>query len=125
MQNFNTYRLSSIQDKENIVFIQSDNGQIDNKSVIAYLRRNGVYIRYTHPYHSNMNYFIERSVWSIKDLARYIITPARVSNSYWDKAVSHTWLIRNIIPNVTSNGYTREAYYKWYGLVFDYSRLRT
>jgi hypothetical protein len=37
-----------------------------------------------------MNYFIERSVWSVKDLARYIITPASVSNSYWDKAVSHT-----------------------------------
>jgi hypothetical protein len=54
--------LSSIPDREDIVFIQCDNDQIDDNNVVGYLRRNGVYIRYTHPYHSNMNYFIERSV---------------------------------------------------------------
>ena len=61
-QKFNTIVLSSIQEREDIVFIQSDNGQIDNKNVVAYLRRNGVYIRYTHPYHPNMNNFVERSI---------------------------------------------------------------
>ena len=37
-----------------------------NKNVVAYLRRNGVYIRYTHPYHPNMNDFVERSVRSVR-----------------------------------------------------------
>ena len=28
------------------------------------------------------------------------------------------------MPNSTKDGVTREAYYKWYGLMFDYSTLR-
>ena len=81
-----------------------------NKNVVAYLRKNGVYIRYTHPYHPNMNGLVERAFRSVKDLARCMLTHAGLPDDYWEKAVSHAWLIRNIIPNVTSNGYTREAY---------------
>ena len=73
-----------------------------------------------------MNGFVERAFRSVKDLARCMITHAGLPDDYyWDKAISHACLIKNIMPNATMNGYTREAYYKWYGLMFDYSRLRT
>ena len=125
LQRFNKDVLSSIPDREDIIFIQCDNGQIDDKNVVAYLRRNGAYIRYTHPYHPNMNGFVERAFRSVKDLARCMMTHAGLPDNYWEKAISYACLIRNIMPNATMHGYTREAYFKWYGLMFDYSRLRT
>ena len=40
-------------------------------------------------------------------------------------ATEFACFISDITPNQTPDGYAREAYYKWYGRVFDYSKLRT
>jgi len=108
------------------LFIQADNGQIDSNNVIAWLRKNGIYTRYKHPYHPNMNGFVERAFRSIKDLARCMLHHAGLPEPYWEKAIAHACLIRNIMPNATINGFVREAYNLWYGgAVYNYSRLRT
>jgi len=51
MQEFNTEVLSSVTLDGDIVFIQSDNGQMKSDEVIAYIRRNNMINRFTYPYH--------------------------------------------------------------------------
>ena len=72
-----------------------------------------------------MNGFVERSFRSVKDLARCMLQDAGLPDPYWERACSHSVLIRNILPNQSATGYAREAYFLWYGIMFDYSRLRT
>jgi len=94
-------------------------------SMRADCRRGSIINQYTYPYHPEMNGFVERSFRSTKELARCMMNAAGLPDPYWEKASRHATLIRNILPNQTATGYVREAYYLWYGLLFDYSRLRT
>jgi hypothetical protein len=53
-----------------------------------------------------------------------MLADAGLPEPYWEKAFCLACLIRDIMPNSTKDGVTREAYFKWYGLMFDYSTLR-
>ncbi|NDB89177.1 MAG: hypothetical protein EB164_09815, partial [Thaumarchaeota archaeon] len=117
--------LTMLPESDDMRFIQSDNGQIDSNNVKGWIRQKRLMNRFIHPYHPNMNGFAERAFRSIKDLARCMMHHAGLPEPYWEKATNHACLIRNIMPNQTQNGFVREAYYLWYGLVYDYSRLRT
>ena len=105
-------------------FIQSDNGQLDTNQVKAWIRKNKIFSRFTPPYHHFANGFVERAFRSINDLARCMLEQAGLPEPYWEVAVSYAVLIRCILPNRVGNGYVREAYFKWYGITFDYSLLR-
>ena len=72
-----------------------------------------------------MNGFVERAFRSVKDLARSMLASAGLPDPYWKKTNKYATLIRNILPNQTKDGYVREAYFMWYGIPFDYSKLRT
>ena len=106
-------------------FIQSDNGQLDTNQVKGWIRKNRMFSRFTPPYHHFANGFVERAFRSIYDLARCMMESAGLPEPYWEVASSFALLIRNILPNKVNGGYVREAYFKWYGLTFDYSLLRT
>ena len=116
--------LSYLPETTECRFIQSDNGQMDTNNVRFWLRRNKIYSRYTLPYKHFQNGFVERAFRSIKDLARCMKADAGLPEPYWEKAFCQACLIRDIMPNSTKDGVTREAYFKWYGLIFDYSTLR-
>ena len=83
-----------------------------------------MYSRFSLPYHHFTNGFVERAFRSINDLARCMLEAAGLPEPYWEVAFCYAVLIRNILPNSVDGGYVREAYFKWYGLTFDYSLLR-
>ena len=73
LKKFNSEIFSRVRldiENDDIIFIQSDNGQLDTKSVKAYIQRQGVIQRFTLPYHHNMSGFIERASESMNDMAR-------------------------------------------------------
>ena len=109
---------------DEITFMQSDNGQLDSNGVKSWLRKRRIFSKFISPYHPNMNGFVERAFRSIKDLSRCMLSAAGLPDPYWEKATSHAVLLRNIMPNQSSQGFVREAYFLWYGLTYDYSRLR-
>jgi hypothetical protein len=113
------------KDFDEITFIQSDNGQLDTDGVKTWCRRKNIYQRFTSAYHPNMNGLVERAFGSISALTRCMLEAAGLPDPYWEKASNHAALIRNIMPNQSIDGYVREAYFLWYGLTFNYSRLRT
>ena len=121
---FYTEVLAYLPETTECRFIQSDNGQMNTDKVRFWLRRNKIYSRYTLPYKHFQNGFVERAFRSIKDLARCMLADAGLPEPYWEKAFCLACLIRDIMPNSTKDGVTREAYFKWYGLMFDYSTLR-
>jgi len=84
---FNTEVLATlrIEIADEIIFIQSDNGQLDTTNVKAYIRRHGVYQRFTLPYHHNMNGFIERAFRSMNDMARSMMIHAGLPDPYGEK----------------------------------------
>jgi hypothetical protein len=111
-------------DADEITFMQSDNGQLNSTGVKSWLRKRRIFSKFISPYHPNMNGFVERAFRSIKDLSRCMLSAAGLPDPYWEKATSHAVLLRNTMPNQSKEGYVREAYYLWYGLTYDYSRLR-
>jgi hypothetical protein len=113
------------RDFDEIRFIQSDNGQLDTNGVKTWCRRKNIYQRFTSAYHPNMNGLVERAFGSTSALTRCMLEAAGLPDPYWEKASNHAVLIRNIMPNQSIDGYVREAYFLWYGLTFNYSRLRT
>jgi hypothetical protein len=125
MKSFNSDVLSSVTLDGDIIFIQSDNGQMKSDEVIAYIRRNNILNRFTYPYHPSMNPLAERSFRSIKEMGRCQLQHAGLPDPYWEKSCSYAVKLLNILPNRTPEGIVREAYYQWYGLTFDYSLLRT
>ena len=108
-----------------MIFIQSDNGELDTTGVKAYTRKAGIFHRFIHPYHPNMNGFVERAFRSIKDLARCIMIHAGLPDPYWQKASKYSSFLLDIMPNQGPDGWASEAYFLWYGLTFDYTKLRT
>ena len=112
-------------DSDEITFIQSDNGQLDTTAVKSLLCKRKLFSNFISAYHPNMNGFVERAFRSVKDLARCMMQSASLPDPYWEKAFGHTVLLRNIMPNQTVHGYVREAYYLWFGLTYDYSRVHT
>jgi hypothetical protein len=125
LRQFNAEVLSSVMLDGDIIFIQSDNGQMKSDAVIAYIRRNNIINRFTYPYHPAMNPLAERSFRSIKEMARCQLEHAGLPDPYWQYSCSYAVFILNILPNQTPDGTVREAYYLWTGLTFDYSLLRT
>jgi len=126
LKQFNTEVLVALLEEElEVTFIQSDNGQLNTNGVKSWLRKRKIFNRFISPYHPNMNGFAERAFRSIKDLGRCMLDAAGLPDPYWKKATAYAVLLRNIMPNQTIDGYVREAYFKWYGLTYDYSRLRT
>jgi hypothetical protein len=125
MKSFNSDVLSSVTLDGDIIFIQSDNGQMKSDTVIAYIRRNNILNRFTYPYHPAMNPLAERAFRSIKEMGRCQLQHAGLPDPYWEKSCSYAVKLLNILPNRTPEGIVREAYYQWYGLTFDYSLLRT
>ena len=118
--------LSTLQrEDDEFIFLRADNGQLDTIGVKAYTRKQGVITQFIQPYHPNMNGFVERSFRSVKDLARCMLLGAGLPEPYWERAQHHARLIRNILPNQSATGHVRESYFLWYGLTFDYARLRT
>jgi len=115
----------NFDDTEEIMFFQSDNGQLDTIEVKGWLTKGKSIGRYVSPYHPNMNGFVERAFGSTNALARSMMAAAGLPDPYWEKASRHAVLLRNIMPNYSADGLTREAYFMWYGLTYDYSRLRT
>ena len=110
---------------DEIIFIQSDNGELNTDGVRAFTKKKGIFQRYIHPYHPNMNGFVERAFRSMKELARSMMLHAGLPEPYWEKATSYALRLLDIMPNQGHNGWARKAYFLWYGLTFDYSRLRT
>jgi hypothetical protein len=109
-----------------MIFIQSDNGELNTEGVQAFTIREGIFQKFIHPYHPNMNGFIERAFRSMKDLARCMLLHAGLPDPpYWQKATSYALRLLDIMPNQSHSGWAREAYFLWYGIMFDYSRLRT
>ena len=53
-----------------------------------------------------------------------MLVTAGFPEPYWEVTVSYAVLIRIILPDQVDGGYVREAYFKWYGLTFDYGLLR-
>ena len=125
MKSFNSDVLSSVTLDGDIIFIQSDNGQMKSDAVIAYIRRNNILNRFTYPYHPSMNPLAERAFRSIKEMGRCQLQHAGLPDPYWEKSCSYAVHLLNILPNRTPDGIVREAYYQWFGLTFDYSLLRT
>jgi hypothetical protein len=115
----------TFDDKEEITFIQSDCGQLDTIQVKSWMRKGRKIIRFSSAYHPNMNGFVERSFGSTNALARSMMAAAGLPDPYWEKASRYAVLLRCIMPNQSASGFVREAYFLWYGLTFDYSRLRT
>ena len=115
---------TEITDDE-IIFIQSDNGELNTEKVRAFTRKGGIFQRFIHPYHPNMNGFVERAFRSMKELARCMMLHAGLPDPYWEKATYYALRLLDIMPNQSPNGWARESYFLWYGLTFDYSRLRT
>ena len=115
----------TFDDNEEIIFFQSDNGQLDTNEVKSWMRKGRAITRFGSPYHPNMNGFVERAFGSTNALARCMLAGAGLPDPYWERASRHAVLLRNIMPNQTSDGFVREAYFLWYGLTYDYSRLRT
>ena len=113
------------RENDTLTFLRSDNGQLDTHGVRAYCRKKSIFNQYTHPYHPNMLGFVERSFRSVKDLSRCMLQGANLPDPYWEKGNRYATLIRNILPNRSATGMVREAYFLWYGVMFDYSRLRT
>jgi hypothetical protein len=89
------------------------------------MRKGNSIVRFSSAYHPNMNGFVERAFGSTNALARSMLAAAGLPDPYWEKASRHAVLMRCIMPNQTATGFVREAYYLWYGLTYDYSRLRT
>ena len=125
MKSFNSDVLSSVTLDGDIIFIQSDNGQMKSDAVIAYIRRNNILNRFTYPYHPAMNPLAERAFRSIKEMGRCQLQHAGLPDPYWEKSCSYAVHLLNILPNRTPDGIVREGYYQWFGLTFDYSLLRT
>ena len=125
LRQFNAEVLSSVMLDGDIIFIQSDNGQMKSDAVIAYIRRNNIMNRFSYPYHPAMNPLAERSFRSIKEMGRCQLEHASLPDPYWEFSCSCAVFILNILPNQTPDGTVREAYYLWTGLTFDYSLLRT
>ena len=115
----------TFDDREEIIFFQSDNGQLDTTEVKGWMRKGNAIVRFSSAYHPNMNGFVERAFGSTNALARSMLAAAGLPDPYWEKASRHAVLMRCIMPNQTATGFVREAYYLWYGLTYDYSRLRT
>ena len=123
---FETEVLTTVtKDFDDIRFIQSDNGQLDTNGVKTWCRQRNIYARFTSAYHPNMNGLVERAFGSTDALTRCMLEAAGLPDPYWEKASNHAVLIRNIMPNQSIDGYVREAYFLWYGLTYNYSRLRT
>ena len=125
MKQFNDEVLSSVVLDGDIIFIQSDNGQMKSDNVIAYLRRGNIFQRFTYPYHASMNPLAERSFRSIKEMARCQLHHAGLPDPYWQFSCSYAVFILNRLPNQTPDGIVRDAYFMWTTLTFDYSLLRT
>jgi hypothetical protein len=94
--------------------LQSDNGQLDTNEVKAWMRKGRAINRFGSPYHPNMNGFVERAFGSTNALARCMLVDAGLPDPYWEKASRHAVLLRSIMPNQTSTGFVREAYFLWY-----------
>ena len=108
-----------------ILFFQSDNGELDTTNVKTWMRSKHALQRFTRPYCPSMNGMAERAFRSIKDLALCMMMHAGLPPPYWEKATGHACLILDIQPNQTADGWAREAYFLWTGLIYDYSLLRT
>ena len=75
---------TEITDDE-IIFIQSDNGELNIDEVSAFTRAGGIFQRFIHTYHPNMNGFVERAFRSIKELAHCMMLHAGLPDPYWEK----------------------------------------
>jgi len=115
----------TLKENDDVIFFQSDNGEMDTKGVRSYLMRSGAIQRFTNPYHPEMNGMAERAFRTINELSTSMMVHAGLPDPYWEEATRYAALITNIVPNQTDSGWAREAYYLWTGLIFDYSLLRT
>ena len=111
--------------EEEIIFYQSDNGELDTSGVKTWMKTKHALQRFTSPYSSSMNGMAERSFRSVRDLGLSMTMHAGLPPPYWQKACQNACLLLCIMPNQTADGWAREAYYLWTGLTFDYSLLRT
>jgi hypothetical protein len=101
----------TFDDREEIIFFQSDNGQLDTTEVKGWMRKGNSIVRFSSAYHPNMNGFVERAFGSTNALARSMLAAAGLPDPYWEKASRHAVLMRCIMPNQTATGFVREAYY--------------
>ena len=121
MQEFNTEVLSSVTLDGDIVFIQSDNGQMKSDEVIAYIRRNNMINRFTYPYHPSMNPLAERAFRTIKEMGRCQLQHAGLPDPYWQMSCEYAVFVINRLPNHTPEGHVLdESHILWTGLTFDY-----
>ena len=108
-----------------VTSIQGDNGELKSKVVKSYLMKSGIITRYTQPHHPEQNGMPERAFRTIYELAVSMLVHAGLPEPYWQFATEFACFVSDITPNQTPDGFAREAYYKWYGVVFDYVKLRT
>ena len=107
-----------------VISIQGDNGELKSKVVKSYLMKSGIISRYTQPHHPEQNGMPERAFRTIYELAVSMLVHAGLPEPYWQFATEFACFVSDITPNQTPDGFAREAYYKWYDKVFDYSKLR-
>ena len=122
---FNQDVLSSFTMEGDIVFIQSDNGEMASDIVKGYLRKANVFQRFTHPYHPDMNPLAERMFRTIAEMIKCMLRHAGLPDLYWEFASHYSTLILKILPNQTPQGIVREAYFLWTTETFNYKLLRT
>ena len=127
---FDTNVVGFVPSNEKVIFhqvssIQGDNGELKTTSVASYLMRKRIVSRYTQPYHPESNGMSERAFRTIYELATSMLVHAGLPEPYWQWATSYACMVIDITPNQTLDGMAREAYFKWLGQVFDYSKLRT
>ena len=108
-----------------VILIQGDNGELKSKVVKSYLMKSGIITRYTQPHFPEQNGMLERAFRTIYELAVSMLVHAGLPEPYWKFATEYAGFVSDITPNRTPDGYAREAYYKWYDSMFDYSKLRT
>jgi hypothetical protein len=102
LNQFNSEILSRVRldiGNDDIIFIQSNNGELNTAGVTAFTRSGGIFQKFIHPYHPNMNGFIERAFRSMKDLGRCIMLHAGLPEPYWQKATSYALRLLDIMPN--------------------------
>ena len=104
--------------------LQSDNGEFATAKIQAFWATNGVYQRFTSPYHSSSNGRAERAIGNVKAMGRVLLAHAELGEDFWYFAAMCAAFLINRTPYKLDGKYVREPWYQFFRTTANYAFFR-